>query len=1129
MVATGEDGAAGDLNSVKLIRAGLRNVGRARRELDKLARLGLGSQGVDLLLEYLGHACDPDKALEALTHIGEESAGPGAVTGWALDGSEAQALQEHGGGTTPLEPSGVNSALAVGPSSPAGATPLKSPNSSHLGGAIAPAPSLPGVAPAPAWPGSGIYEPGMQGVGTSVVGAEANEYGSELSMSHLARRPEALNRLVLVLGASQAMGRLMQHRPALVAAAAHGQLGGASLRQEVAHAAGAGKRINYAPAVSALRAGYYRRLAAIMADDLRARDPVAAQPQVSRALSDLAGETLDAALAIARRKVPGADSCRFAVIGMGKLGAQELNYVSDVDLIYLVEPAGPETGSSAHDLVETGSAIAMALQRICQSVIPGVVEPPLWKVDTALRPEGKDGPLVRTLDSHREYYGSWADNWEFQALLKARPVAGDADLGERYQAMCDELVWSASQRPNFVYDCQEMRSRVETLIPAKLKDREIKLGAGGLRDVEFTVQMLQLVHGRTDSSLRVRSTLDALDALAAGGYISSHHARRLAADYRFERVLEHRQQMWLLKRTHLFPDLGSHNQGGLKSRRKLTLKDLESNEELSRLSRAFDLHPDELVDRYDRTRREVRRLHLAIYFRPMLPIEAQLDDDEVSLKPEAAKERFASIGFADPDAALRHVQALTRGLTRSAKINRILLPAVFAWLGAGQDPDMGLLGWRTLEERFGNKSTYLGFLRDSSSAARRLCHVLANSRYLSGALCKSVESVTWLGDDHLLEPRGLDSLTISCDAYLQRHADDMAGFADAVRAMRRREIERIGLGWLSRVNDESACLEGMSDVHDAMMQSSLDWALQNQKRQQGLDHAPARICVIALGRYGGREVNFNSDADAMLIYEPAAEADDAQAGAFARAVSDDLRAILGSMTLSLEPKVDLDLDLRPEGKIGPIVRSLESCRRYYQQWSAVWEHQALLRARRAAGDENLADRFLFEVADPLRYPASPPSVEQVAEIRKLKARMEAERLPRGVRRDRHLKLGAGGLSDVEWTVQLYQLEYAGQCPGLRTTSTLEALDELKELGLIASKDAKTLREGWRLCTGARNGSYLWSGRASQADILPDDTYTLGAMAVYQGYPAHRGADFVNQLLAAMRRSREVMVRLFYGQ
>ena len=379
--------------------------------------------------------------------------------------------------------------------------------------------------------------------------------------------------------------------------------------------------------------------------DAVADDPTSIQPTISRELSDLADAALEGALAIARHETEGSEHVRFTIIGMGKLGAQELNYVSDVDLIYVVEPADKDVDHQT--LIRVGTKMGTMLQRVCQSAIMGVAEQPLWQIDGGLRPEGKDGALVRVLSSHKNYYEQWAENWEFQALLKARPVAGDPDLGQAYMDMTRPFVWSASKRKNFVYDCQKMRKRVEDLIPAPLKDREIKLGRGGLRDVEFTVQMLQLVHGRTDESLRTSNTLDSLQRLSEGGYVSRKQAVRMSQDYRFERVMEHRQQIWSLKRTHLFPDLGRASVGGLEKKRDIDVDELNQNQELRRLARAFGLHPEELVDKYDDTRREVRHLHLDIYYRPMLPVNAQMENDQIVLSVEAAQERFESIGFGD--------------------------------------------------------------------------------------------------------------------------------------------------------------------------------------------------------------------------------------------------------------------------------------------------------------------------------------------------------------------------------------------------------------------------------------------------------------------------------------------------
>ncbi|KXA18445.1 [glutamate--ammonia-ligase] adenylyltransferase [Gardnerella vaginalis] len=892
--------------------------------------------------------------------------------------------------------------------------------------------------------------------------------------------------------------------------------------------------MGFAQAVYALRERYRQHVAAIMAYDLASADPVELQPDISRKLSDAADAALEAALAIARGQVSGSCCCRFAIIAMGKLGAQEINYVSDIDLIYVAEPS---KGVSQDEAIRTACSIAMVLQKVCQSIVIGCTEPPLWQIDTALRPEGKDGPLVRRLESHREYYEKWASSWEFQALLKSRPAAGDVQLGNEYRKMADSFIWKASGREHFVADCQHMRQRVESLIPASQRDLDMKLGRGGLRDVEFTVQMLQLVHGSEDQSLRVKDTLSALNALSAGGYVSRSQAAILAEHYRFERVLEHRQQMWNMQRTHLFPDLGAHGNGGLDRARSISAEELNDNSQIRRLARAVRLTPEELVARFDKARREIRHLHKDIYYRPMLPINAQTDADPIVLSANAARARFASIGFADSKAAQMHVEALTEGLSRAAKIHRILLPAVLKWLGEGQNPDMGLLAFRRLSERFGGKNTYLGFLRDSPSAARRLCHVLSDSRYLGDAMMQSMQSITWLGDDSALSARDRESLDMQTHAMVARYSSSIADFAQSLRALRRQEIERVALAWMCGLIDDDTSMQAMSDVFDAVLDAALQWSMKDSAHKMGLGSSKASIAIIALGRYGGREVNFCSDADMMVVYKPteddcssevASDSSSDLSHRFAQTTVDVLRNILQG-PLTLEPKIMVDLDLRPEGKDGPLVRSLESCEHYYKKWASTWENQALLRARFAAGSKELADALLSGVVNDLRYSAEPLSESQLAEIRKLKARMEAERLPRGVSRDRHLKLGRGGLSDVEWTVQLLQLQYAGKYESLRTVGTMQALKALKESHLIDLEDANVLERCWHMCSAVRNANFLWSGSLERADIIPTDSYSLGGIATYLGYDPNQGRVFENDLMAVMRQCRDVMSRIFYGR
>ncbi|HZB30135.1 MAG TPA: bifunctional glutamine-synthetase adenylyltransferase/deadenyltransferase, partial [Streptosporangiaceae bacterium] len=281
----------------------------------------------------------------------------------------------------------------------------------------------------------------------------------------------------------------------------------------------------------ALRAEYRRHLLHLAGRDLTG---VAAVDDVAEELAELAAATLEAGLAIARAGVPDAGSCRLAVIGMGKCGGSELNYASDVDVIFVAEPV---PGHPEDVALRAATRLASGLLRACSA---STIEGALWQVDAALRPEGKAGPLVRTLASHQAYYGRWAKTWEFQALLKARPVAGDRALGQAYIDALGPMVWRAAEGEDFVEDVQAMRRRVEDHLrqSADTAERELKLGPGGLRDVEFAVQLLQLVHGRVDESLRSPTTLVALDALSAGGYVGRDDAAALMSAYRFLRRTE---------------------------------------------------------------------------------------------------------------------------------------------------------------------------------------------------------------------------------------------------------------------------------------------------------------------------------------------------------------------------------------------------------------------------------------------------------------------------------------------------------------------------------------------------------------------------------------------------------------
>jgi [glutamine synthetase] adenylyltransferase / [glutamine synthetase]-adenylyl-L-tyrosine phosphorylase len=862
-----------------------------------------------------------------------------------------------------------------------------------------------------------------------------------------------------------------------------------------------------------LRHRYRRSLLSVAARDVCGTSDLA---RTAAELADLATATLRAALAVAEAEAPeDAAACRIAVIGMGKCGGRELNYVSDVDVIFVAEPVEGTEESAA---LQAATRLASRMMRICSDT---TAEGTIWPVDANLRPEGRNGPLVRTLYSHLAYLNRWAKTWEFQALLKARPVAGDEALGEAYTEAVAPLVWQAAERENFVPDVQQMRRRVVAAIPAAQVERELKLGPGGLRDVEFAVQLLQLVHGRSDATLRSPTTLAALDALAAGGYVGRQDAAALEAAYRFLRTMEHRIQLYRMRRTHLMP---------------------EDEADQRRLGRSLGYRSEPVTELHRAWRRHaaaVRRLHEKLFYRPLLDAVAQLEVGEARLSPSAARQRLEALGYADPAGALRHLEALASGVSRKAAIQRTLLPVLLGWFADSADPDAGLLGFRKVSDALGNTPWYLRLLRDEGAAAENLARVLSAGRFAPDLLLRAPEAVALLGDEHGLLPRSREALTQEVLAAVGR-AEDPESAVAAARGVRRRELFRTAAGDLIGAygteelpsEEPAQAVDRIGTALTDINSATVAGALRAAVRGRWGDELPTRFAVIGMGRFGGAELGYGSDADVLFVHEAREGVSDEEAGKAAFAVATELRRLLQLPTT--DPPLVVDADLRPEGKSGPLVRSLDSYASYYRRWASAWESQALLRAAPVAGDEELGRRFT-ELIDPLRYPEDGLSDESLREIRRLKARMEAERMPRGADSTTHAKMGRGGLADVEWTVQLFQLRHAASVPGLRTTRTRVALAAAREAGLIGEEDARILDEAWLLATRVRNAVMLVRGRAG--DTFPSEARELGAVGRYLGYesagpgprPTEAGGsgEMLDDYRRVTRRARAVAERLFY--
>jgi len=862
---------------------------------------------------------------------------------------------------------------------------------------------------------------------------------------------------------------------------------------------------SFSEQVTKLRKQYRRQLLSLAILDVNSTSPETVQPIISSALSDLASAALEVGLVVARREMiqttehgvftaEEVEKTKLAVIGMGKGGAGELNYISDVDVIFVAEAV--DESIETDRMLQVATKLATRMMRAMDSTN---AEPALWQVDANLRPEGKAGALVRTLSSHVSYYSKWAENWEFQALLKARPMAGDELLGLKYFEQMNPLVWQSAKRDNFVESVQRMRERVSGNIPADEVDRQIKLGPGGLRDIEFTVQLLQLVHGRSDDSVRAPDTLTAIGQLSSGGYIGRVEATEFSNHYRFLRVLEHRIQMQQMRRTHLMP--------------------LDETAQRS-IARSINLswNAQDLLDEWNSIKQQVRSLHQRLFYRPLL-VAVSKATDGLELSNEQAIDRLAAIGYLNPEGALQHISALTSGLSRRAQIQRQLLPVLLQWFSEGTDPDAALLAFRRLSENLGESHWYLRMLRDSSGAAERLSIALSNSRLATMLLELIPEGAAWFDDVAQLRVQSFESLVAQAEALSTRHPE-LDDYAKAIRHIRRRETLRLALGAVVGELDISGVSQGLSELTQFYLTTLTQKIVSEVSYQGHILWELVDFGIVAMGRFGGQELGFGSDADLIFVYSPRSNI----AGDLAQKAAERLISELHRVVTDQQLEFEIDMELRPEGRNGTVARSIDSYEAYYSRWGDIWENQALLRARVIFGSDELMLRF-NGVIDKYRYPGQLDQ-KSVIEIRRIKARMENERLPQGADPKRHLKLGRGSLSDIEWLVQLLQLKFGNQFPTIRTSQTLKAIEELVKCQLLEPSDATVLSQAWTFVSRVRSAGVLWSNKRS--DVLPTDRRQLEGIARILEYPRGSASALEEDYLAQTRRARMVFDRLFFA-
>lgn len=852
--------------------------------------------------------------------------------------------------------------------------------------------------------------------------------------------------------------------------------------------------------------------------------------EVARELSLLAAVSFEAALRLHYRRLcaaHGAPDGRsadgpsgFCVLGMGKLGGDELNFSSDVDVVYVYDKDGRTQGGPA-GAIDHFAFYAKLAEEATRAVGASQESGFVFRVDLDLRPEGRSGPIVNALRGLEIYYETQGAAWERFALLRARPVAGELAVGEEGLRRLAPFIWRKYLDLTAVEEMRTLKGRAEREA-ARRGGVDLKLGPGGIREVEFFVQALQLLHGGKDKHLRERHTLRALDRLVYAGLLSGRDRDELVDAWRLLRALEHRVQMVAERQTHLLP---------------------ESAAELALLARRAGFPGAEALQRElagHRARVEAR-------FKDLLRVAGGEPDavdpraatvaDPLAADPER-REALVSLGFASPDACLAELERLRRRrgtpfspsapaeLQQSAQV-------LVAELAKAPDPDQAL---RHLTDLFGavvEPQATARLLAQSPRTARLLLTLFGSSDYLSRSLLRRpelIEQLVMRGSAPLV--RTFDDQALLLGDRLSRAApDDVEARIPELGRFRSEEVLRIGLHDVAGALEPQEVGAQLADLADLCVLHCLPLAERDARRRDGTprleDGGEARLVVVGLGKLGGRELGYHSDLDLLFLYSGPGETDGARRVTnhehFARVA----QKLISLLTLPLRegPLYKIDTRLRPSGSAGPLVVSFDALARYHgddARAARLWERQALLRARGVAGDLALFERAREQVLAPslFRRLDGAGRAEAARELWTMRERMEREIAGESTERY-NCKTGRGGLVDVEFAVQFLQLAHGRDRPEVRVTSTPAALAALARAGLLAPADFEPLLDGWRFLR--RLEARLRIVRERSVDHIPRGGRDLVLLARRMGL-AGSGAD--QGLLALYERTTRAVRAAF---
>jgi glutamate-ammonia-ligase adenylyltransferase len=850
-------------------------------------------------------------------------------------------------------------------------------------------------------------------------------------------------------------------------------------------------------AAAALARFKRREFARIAIADLLRRSEVI---ETARLMSALADECIRAALeAVKSLMGPRADEAgEFCVIAMGKLGANELNLSSDIDLVYLYD---------AHDT----QAAAVAAARMGE-LLTEIISDGSFRVDLRLRPGGRSSSLVLPFEGALSFYQNHGQTWERAALLRARPVAGAVALGARLVAELSDFVYRRFLDFDTLRQLRAMKHQIEAELrsPAMIA-RNIKLGRGGIRELEFVAHSLTLIYGGRDPRIRTGNALTALRLLDTHGYMAQERATALAEAYVLLRDTEHKLQVAAGMQTQTLP-------ADAQAMRTLAARMGFGKEEnaAARLAEALDR----------------RRDLIASQFRETLagggeePAHPRVSPQAVAAWAHASERDvtvplLAHLGYAQPEESAGHLEALWRGpenwpqSPRRRELLDTLGPLLIDEMRSLADPDLAVMNLASFIAAVGARTSFLALLEQHPATRRVLLRLFASSRYLSTIFIRHPDMLDTLVRSDLVRVRRTLTELKEEVADLVEASPDFEGRLDALRAFRHQEFLRVAIADLAGDLQLPEVESELTSLAEAVLAESLEVARREIAHRMPLPPS-MRMAILAMGRFGSAEMTYNSDLDLIFVYDdPSGAASDA--GAIASRIAQNLIAVLESRTRE-GYAYKLDLRLRPSGNQGPLVTSLEAFTSYHRKSSAIWERQALVRARIVAGNPGLGaevekarQEFVFSRG---------LDAAGVAEIAAMRERMATE-IGAEDKTRLNLKQGHGGLVDVEFLTQMMALRHGKDYPALRVRGTRAILGALHDVGLMASADAAAMLDNFHFLARLENRLRIESDQPAWA--VPTDPVALLPLARRMGF---QGDDGPRRLLEELHRRRTEIHEVF---